>query len=99
MATCARNVWLFAAMFNINFIVSHMKGSDNTVADLLSRWHQTSDNFQKLYDLSSLCGLTHIWTSLYLIMIFSQVFVFQTVRWRWLRWLPRHAGDFGLASD
>ena len=37
MATCARNVWLLAAMFNVNIIVSHIKGLDNSVADLLSR--------------------------------------------------------------
>ena len=51
MATCAKNVWLLAAMFNIEIVVSHIRGSDNTVADLLSRWNQTPDNFQKLYDL------------------------------------------------
>ena len=49
MATCARNVWLLAAMFNVNIIVSHIKGLDTSVADLLSRWHLTADNFQKLY--------------------------------------------------
>ena len=49
MAICARNVWLLAAMFNVNIIVSHIKGLDNSVADLLSRWHLTADNFQKLH--------------------------------------------------
>ena len=38
MATCARNIWLLAAVFNVNIIVSHIKGLDNNVADLLSRW-------------------------------------------------------------
>ena len=51
MATCTRNVWLLAAMFDINVLVSHVRGSDNPLADLLSSWHQTSDNFQRLYDL------------------------------------------------
>ena len=37
MATCARNTWLLSAIFNINIIVSHIKGLDNNVADLLSR--------------------------------------------------------------
>ena len=32
---CASNIWLLAAMFNINIIVSHIKGSDNRVIDLL----------------------------------------------------------------
>ena len=37
MATCAHNVWLLAAMFNVNIIVSHIRGLDNSIADLLSR--------------------------------------------------------------
>ena len=49
MATCARNISFLAAMYNI--IVSHIRGVDNTVSNLLSTWHQTSDNFQKLYNL------------------------------------------------
>ena len=44
MATCARNVWLLAAMFNVNIIVSHIRGLDNSIADLLSRWYLTVDN-------------------------------------------------------
>ena len=51
IATCAMNIWLLSAIFNINIIVSHIKGLENNVADLLSRWHHTSDNFQKLNDL------------------------------------------------
>ena len=51
MATCSRNVWLLAAMFNVNIIVSHIKGLDNSIADLLSRWHLTADNSQKSHTL------------------------------------------------
>ena len=51
MATCARNVWLLAAMFNVNVIVSHIKGLDNSIANLLSRWHLTTDNSKKLHTL------------------------------------------------
>ena len=51
MATCARNVWLLAAMFNVNIIVSHIRGRDNSVADLLSRWHLTVHNIQQLHNL------------------------------------------------
>ena len=29
MATCARNIWLLAAMYNINVIVMHIRGHDN----------------------------------------------------------------------
>ena len=46
MATCARNVWLLAAMFNVNIIVNHIRGRDNSIADLLSRWHLTVHNTQ-----------------------------------------------------
>ena len=51
MATCARNVWLLAAMFNVNIIVSHIRGRDNSIADLLSRWHLTVHNIQELHNL------------------------------------------------
>ena len=34
LGTCARNVWLLTAMFNIGLIVSHIRGADNRVADL-----------------------------------------------------------------
>ena len=48
MTTCARNLWLLAAMYNINVIVKHIRDHDNCVADLLSRWYQTADNYHKL---------------------------------------------------
>ena len=38
LATCSRNIWLIAALFNIDFIFSHIPGVQNTVTDLLSRW-------------------------------------------------------------
>ena len=37
LATCARNVWLLSAHYNITIVVSHVKGTTNVVADLLSR--------------------------------------------------------------
>ena len=36
IACAARNIWLLAAMYNINVKFSHIKGTDNKVADLLS---------------------------------------------------------------
>ena len=48
LATCARNIWLLTAIYNVNLLVSHIKGTDNTVADLLSRWNTTPGNVQKL---------------------------------------------------
>ena len=48
LATCARNVWLIAALNNIHFQFSHIPGKSNVLADLLSRWQITNDRFQKL---------------------------------------------------
>ena len=47
-------VWLLAAIYNINVIVTHIRGHDNSVVDLLSRWYQTSDNHHKLYEFIEL---------------------------------------------
>ena len=38
LATCARNIWLTTAIFNIEIIVIHVPGKHNQIADLLSRW-------------------------------------------------------------
>ena len=48
LATCARNVWLLTAIFNIHIVVTHISGVTNTVADLLSRRHHTVQNHSKL---------------------------------------------------
>ena len=45
MATC---------IYNINVIVTHIRGRENSVSDLLSRWYQTSDNHHKLYEFIEL---------------------------------------------
>ena len=37
LATCARNIWLLATMYNVQIIVNHIPGVSNVVADLLSR--------------------------------------------------------------
>ena len=37
LATCARNIWLLTAIFNIHLTVTHIPGVQNQVADLLSR--------------------------------------------------------------
>ena len=49
MATCARNIWLLTAMYNITLLVVHIEGRSNTVADLLSRWSYTDENVQDLH--------------------------------------------------
>ena len=51
LATCARNIWLIAALNNIHFKFSHIPGKNNILADLLSRWQITNDRFQKLDNL------------------------------------------------
>ena len=48
LATCARNVWLIAAMFNIELKFSHISGKTNVIADLLSRWSMVPDPHEKL---------------------------------------------------
>ena len=51
LATCTRNVWLIAVMFNIDFQLSHLPGKTNILADLLSRWQVTSNPIEKLNDI------------------------------------------------
>ena len=51
LATCSRNLWLIAALFNIDFIFSHIPGIQNTVADLLSHWKNDPQHIQKLEKL------------------------------------------------
>ena len=51
LAMAARKVWLLTAMFNLDLVVSYIKGADNRVADLLSRWHMTADNAIKFSQL------------------------------------------------
>ena len=51
LATCARNLWLLTAHYNIALVVSHVEGRENTVADLLSRWSDTQEDHARLQDL------------------------------------------------
>ena len=48
LATCARNIWLLTAMFNITLVTTHVYGTKNVIADLLSRWDKTADNVKKI---------------------------------------------------
>ena len=50
-ATCARDILLLSAMYNISIVVSHVRRSHNTVADLLSRRRNTPENYTKLHQL------------------------------------------------
>ena len=51
LASCARNIWLLTAMYNIRLIVNHIPGHHNVMADLLSRWTSTTSQSQKLASL------------------------------------------------
>ena len=48
VATCARNISLITAIFNIEIIVVHVPGRNNHIADLLSRWIVIPNPEQKL---------------------------------------------------
>ena len=47
----ARYIFLWLSAFNISIMVVHVPGKLNPVADLLSRWNITVDNFSKLQQL------------------------------------------------
>ena len=49
LAPCAKNIWLIAATYNIEFICSHISGPTNKIADLLSRWALTVNPVAKLH--------------------------------------------------
>ena len=51
LATCARNIWLITAIFNIQLQVMHVPGKENSIADLLSRWAITANPEHKLKQL------------------------------------------------
>ena len=51
LAKCARNIWLLTSIFNIYLVVNHIPGQRNTLADLLSRWTGSINNFLKLQEL------------------------------------------------
>ena len=48
LATCARNIWLLMAKFNISVDFIHISGEKNNAADLLSRWRYTAQDYDKL---------------------------------------------------
>ena len=38
MLACVQNMWLEAALSDVQLIYKHVPGKQNTVTDLLSRW-------------------------------------------------------------
>ena len=51
MAKYARNIFLWLSTCNIDIKLVHVAGKLNPVADLLSRWHFTSQNVSKLQQM------------------------------------------------
>ena len=49
LGACARNIWHVCALADIDIQYVHVRGLDNKVADLLSRWTGTQNNFTELY--------------------------------------------------
>ena len=51
LLACVRTVWLLCAKCNVQLVVKHIRGINNTYADILSRWHSnlntSSVNFLK----------------------------------------------------
>ena len=48
LAACARNIWLMTAWYDLEVNYVHIKGKNNVIADLLSRWCPTAKNIVKL---------------------------------------------------
>ena len=48
LSSCARNIWLLSALYNITVQFSHIAGVHNTVADLLSRWTNSRQDVKAL---------------------------------------------------
>ena len=48
LAACARNIWLWAATHDIQFIYTHVSGKSNRTTDLLSRWTNSPPNVAEL---------------------------------------------------
>ena len=49
LAACIRNIWLITAALDINLEVSHIRGADNHIADLLSRLYSQKSVNNSLY--------------------------------------------------
>jgi hypothetical protein len=51
MQAVARNVWLWTSIYDIEVEFQHIQGTDNVIADLLSRWASHSNPDSALYTL------------------------------------------------
>ena len=49
LAAYVRNIWFWTSKYDIELIVTYIQGNRNVVADLLSRWQSTSENYGNLH--------------------------------------------------
>ena len=49
LAACGRNIWYESAMSDIDLQYTHIRGSENKVTDILSRWQGTREQIQWLH--------------------------------------------------
>ena len=50
LAACARNAWYIAADADVDVCYVHVMGKNNQVADLLSRWSNSSMDHSRLHE-------------------------------------------------
>ena len=56
LALCVRNIWLLTASYDIDLVITHIPGSKNVIADILSRlYSDKSVNHDILTDLQQNC--------------------------------------------
>ena len=48
LGTCARNIWMLSALFNISIHIEHISGKPNVIADLLSRFKFDKQSYELL---------------------------------------------------
>ena len=61
LATCARNIWMLTALFNISIHIEHISGKQNIIADFLSRFKFD----QSSWDLLKTHVLDPVWIPTY----------------------------------
>ena len=49
LAACARNIWFESALADIDLQYAYIRGIDNKVADVLSRWQGSMEQTQWLH--------------------------------------------------
>ena len=71
LAACTCNIWHASALSDIDLQYAHIRGVDNKVSDVLSRWQGSAEQIQRLY----LQVDTPIWLQPRLLRDYSWAFV------------------------